>query len=184
MSLAARTREAVRAHPFLYDGLRAGVVNYTAAARFLDLGGEDGDTVGLESDEPSAATAPEEAVVAALRRYAEDLPGYDPEGTDARVSMESGLGVVESGETADALLTVGDASLVPAGGELTGILASGDVDAAALAHVLNRLRAEEVAVTAAGVGDDALLVVVERRAGADAVRAVETALSTAPARDD
>jgi hypothetical protein len=183
MSLAARTREAVRSHPFLYDGLRAGVINYTAAARFLDLGGEDGDTVGPESDEPSVADAPEEAVVAALRRYAEDLPDYSPAGTDARVSMESGLGAVEDGESTDPLLMVGETALVPGEGDLTGILATGDVDATALAHVLDHLRAEEVAVTAAGVGGEALLVVVERRAGADAVRAVEAALSTAPARD-
>ncbi|SEN92769.1 hypothetical protein SAMN05216388_100675 [Halorientalis persicus] len=181
MSLASRTREAVRSHPFLYDGLRAGVVNYTAAARFLDLGADDQDTVGQESDEPSVADAPEEAVVAALRRYAEDLPEYESDGTSARVSMESGLG---DGDPADALLTVGDTALVPGGGQLTGILATGDVDATALAHVLTHLRAEDVAVTAAGVGGDALLVVVERRAGADAVRAVEAALETTPATGD
>ncbi|SDF85912.1 DUF7523 family protein [Halorientalis regularis] len=164
MSLAARTREAVRTHPFLYDGLRAGVLNYTAAARYLDLGADD-----------------EEAVVAALRRYAEDVPEYDPDGTGARVSMESGLG---EGDPVGALLTVGDMALVPGEGDLTGILATGDVDATALAQVLNHLRAEGVAVTAAGVGGDALLVVVERRAGADAVRAVEAALETVPATGD
>jgi len=164
MSLASRTREAVRTHPFLHEALRAGVVNYTAAARFLDLGADD-----------------TEAVVAALRRYAEDLPEYDPAGTDARVSMESGLGAVESGEANDALLTVGDTALVPGEGNLTGVLATGAVDAAALGHVLGHLRAEEVAVEAAGVGGGSLLVVVERRAGADAVRAVEAALSTVPA---
>ena len=35
MSLAAETREAVRTHPFLLDALRAGVVNYNAAAAWL-----------------------------------------------------------------------------------------------------------------------------------------------------
>jgi hypothetical protein len=163
MSLASRTREAVRRHPFLHDGLRAGVVNYTAAARFLDLGADD-----------------REAVVAALRRYAEDLADYDPEGGDARVNMESGLGAVEAEDAADALLRVGDTALVPGAGDLTGILATGDVDATALAHVLGHLEAEEVAVEAAGVGGGALLVVVERRAGADALRAVEGALETVP----
>ena len=63
MTVAAETRKAVREHPFVYDGLRAGIVNYTAAARFLDVG----DT---------------EAVGAALRRYAEDLSEYAP--PDAR----------------------------------------------------------------------------------------------------
>ncbi|WP_335999454.1 DUF7523 family protein [Halorientalis halophila] len=165
MSLAADTREAVRTHPFLHEALRAGVVNYTAAARFLDL-------------------ADEEAVVAALRRYAEDLPDYDAAGADARVNMKSGLGAVDADQETDAMLTVGDTALVPDGGTLTGVLATGDVDATSLAHVLNHLRAEDVAVTAAGVAGDALLVVVERRAGADALRAVEAALSTVPATAD
>lgn len=167
MSLASRTREAVRSHPFLYDALRGGVVNYTAAARFLDLGADD-----------------HEAVVAALRRYADDLSEYDPARTDARVSMESGLGETDRDAATDPLLTVGDTALVPGEGRLTGILATGDVDAAALGHVLNHLRAEGIAVTAAGVAGDALLVVVERRAGADAVRAVEAALETTPATDN
>ncbi|MFB6084550.1 MAG: hypothetical protein ABEJ94_09930 [Halorientalis sp.] len=167
MSLAERTREAVRTHPFLHEGLRAGVVNYTAAARFLDLGTDD-----------------DEAVVAALRRYAEDLAEYDADGVDARVSMESGLGAVGDGEFDEALLTVGDTAVVPREGQLTGILATGDVDATALAHVLGHLRAEDVAVEAAGVAGDALLVVVQRRAGADAVRAVEAALGTVPGGED
>ncbi|RXK49530.1 DUF7523 family protein [Halorientalis pallida] len=168
MSLASRTREAVRRHPFLYEALRAGVVNYTAAARYLDLGADD-----------------HEAVVAALRRYAEDLPEYDPVGTGARVSMESGLGETDrDGDPAEALLAVGDTALVRGEGRLTGILATGDVDAEALAHVLGHLRAQGVTVRAAGVAGEALLVVVERRAGADAVRAVEAALETVPATAD
>ena len=39
-SLAARTREAVRNEPFLHDALRAGVLNYTAVARYLEVDGE------------------------------------------------------------------------------------------------------------------------------------------------
>ena len=60
MSLASETRDAVRARPFLYDALRAGVVNYTAAARELDVDGEV------------------DAVATALRRFAEELAEYDP----------------------------------------------------------------------------------------------------------
>jgi len=41
MSVAERTRAAVREEPFLHDALRAGVVNYRAAARYLDVGDED-----------------------------------------------------------------------------------------------------------------------------------------------
>jgi len=155
-SLAARTREAVRRRPFLYDALGAGVVNYTAAARTL---GVDGET---------------DAIATALRRYAEELPEDDGIAADARVSMESGVGPVEGSD--DALLTVGDAVYASGGGSSTAIVAGGDVDAAALEAVLGALRAAEITVDAAGVGTDALVLVVGRRDGPDALRAVERAL--------
>ena len=155
MTLAADARDAVRRHPFLYDALRADVLNYSAAARFLDV---DGET---------------DAVVAALRRYADDLPAYDPPERTAAVSMESGLG---AGDPEAALVVVGDTALVPGAGSLTGLLATGDVDAKALRSVLGRLATEGIAVEAAGVGNEALVVVVDRRDGPDALRAVEDAL--------
>ncbi|MEF8868800.1 MAG: hypothetical protein V5A85_09805 [Haloarculaceae archaeon] len=158
MTVAAETRRAVRAHPFLRDALRAGCVNYTAAARFLDLGEE-------------------EAVAAALGRYAEDLPDYErpaPAGR-VRVNMRSGLGPTEDPE--EALLRVADTLLAPGGGDLTGITATGDgVDPRSLGHVLARLDAEGVAVGAAGATDGVLLVAVNRRDGPDALRYVEDAL--------
>jgi hypothetical protein len=77
---------------------------------------------------------------------------------------------------------VGDTALVPDAGSLTGILATGDVDAPTLGHVLRRLDTEDVDVEAAGVAGDALLVVVERRAGADTLRVVEDALEAVPER--
>jgi len=155
MSLAAATRDAVRERPFLYDALRAGVVNYTAAARLLDVGGDT------------------DAVATALRRFADELAEDPAHESEARVSMQSGLGRIEDG---DAMLVVGDARLRAGAGSLTGIVASGDVSAAALADVLGRLRAVDVAVEAAGVGDGTLVVVVERRAGPDALRVVEGAV--------
>ena len=156
MTLAADTREAVRRHPFLYDALRAGVVNYSATARFLDV---DGET---------------DAVVAALRRFAEDLPDYERPGSGPPVNMQRGLG---DGEPADALLAVGDLALVPDAGSLTAITASGASDATALRRVLGRLETAEVTVEAAAVGGESLVVVVGRRDGPDAVRAVEDALA-------
>lgn len=155
MTLAADTREAVRRHPFLHDALRAGVVNYSAAARFLPV---DGET---------------DAVIAALRRYAEDLPDYATPGGDAAVSMRRGLG---AGDPADASLVVGETALEPDAGSLTGLLATGDVDALALRTVLGRLATEGIDVEAAAVGGDALVVVVGGRDGPDALRAVEDAL--------
>ena len=155
MTLAADTREAVRRNPFLYDALRAGVVNYSAAARFLDV---DGET---------------DAMVAALRRFAEDLPDYERPGSGPPVNMQSGVG---AGDPADALLVVGDLALVPDAGSLTTITVGGTGDAVALRQVLGRLKTAEVHVEAAAVGGDSLVVVVGRRDGPDALRAVEDAL--------
>jgi len=153
MSLAAATRDAVRERPFLYDALRAGVVNYTAAARLLDIEGET------------------EAVATALRRFAEELPDDPPHDADARVSMQSGLSRAEDG-TDDPLLAVGESRFAD-GGSLTGIVATGELSAAALGDVLGRLRAADIAVEAAGVGGETLVVVVQRRDGPDALRTVE-----------
>jgi hypothetical protein len=154
MTLADDTRAAAREHPFLVAALRARVLNYAAAARFLDVGETD-------------------AVATALRRYGEELSDYAPESRSARVTMHGGVGPVDPGE---ALLAVGDLFLAPDGGDLTAVVAAGDVDAAALGAVLSRLAVVDVSVEAAGVGAETLVVVVEKRAGPDAVRAVESAL--------
>lgn len=176
MSLAEDARAAVRRRPFLVDALRAGVLNYTAAARFL------ADEVDRDADPDAVATA--------LRRYGESLGGYETETPRVRVSMQSGLdkksGPGKSGpgesESDDALLAVGDVNFVEDGGSLTGILAAGEVDTSALAAVLGRLSVEEIDPVAAGAADDSLLVVVERRDGPDAVRLVEDALDAVPRR--
>lgn len=160
MTLASETRDAVRKRSFLREALRAGVLNYSAAARFLDVGEDD-----------------EEAVVAALRRYAEELPEYAEADRSARVTMESGL---EPGPPADALVVVGDTALVAGTGSSTGVQATGDVDPTTLGHVLQRLTDADVAVEAAAATDGYLLVVVGRRDGADTVRLLEDALETVP----
>ncbi|WP_135826112.1 DUF7523 family protein [Halorussus ruber] len=164
MSLSEETREAVRRRPFLLVALRAGVVNYTAAARSL------ADEVGGDPD----------SIATALRRFAESLPDYETESRSARVSMRSGLGVVESSESEEPLLLVGDTALAPGEGSLTGVVAAGEVDADALAHLLGRLRAEGVEVETAAFADDSLVVAVERRDGPDAVRIAEDALEAVP----
>jgi len=163
MTLAGETRAAVDDHPFLRRALRAGVVNHAAAARFLDV---DGD---------------EEAVAAAVRRYAEDLPEFATEDTAARVSMESGLARSEG--AGEGLLVVGDDAFGAGGGDLTALVAAGGVDTRALAVVLERLHAAGINPVAAGVAAS-LVVVVERRDGADALRLVEDALASVPERSD
>lgn len=167
MTVAEDAREAVRARPYLFDALRAGVVNYAAAAETLEI---DADT---------------DAVATALRRFAADL---DPPSTsaDARVTMHSGVTIhsgaapAEDGEADEdgaALLGIGGARFAEGGGPLTAVVASGEVDARALEAALGCLRTAGVAVEATGVADGELIVVVGRRDGATAVRAVEAALA-------
>jgi len=153
MSIAERTREAVREHPFLYEALRAGVVNYTEAARFLGVGDDD-------------------AVTAALRRYAEEVAAEDTAtgGGSVRVRMERGVGRADDG---DGLLVVGDESFAPGVGSLTAILATGEVTLDETQRVLGRCSIEDIDVTAAGFTGETLVLVVGGQDGPDALRLVE-----------
>lgn len=160
MTLAAETRAAVRDRPFLLAALRAGVVNYAAAARTLDVG-EDPD-----------------AVATALRRFAERLPAAGTTSRSATVAMRSGLERVDPGN--DAVLRVGEQGFGPGAGDRTGLVATGEVDAVALGHVLGVLDAHDITVEAAGAASGALVVVVPRRDGPDALRRVEGALDAVP----
>ncbi|WP_238717394.1 DUF7523 family protein [Natronorubrum halophilum] len=166
MSLAATTRRAAEEHPFLVTALRAGVVNYTGAARFLEV---DGET---------------DAIATALRRYAEELPAYECESRDVRVRMESGVGPVgaAAGDTGadDALVSVGGTAFGPGAGDRTAIVAAGAVDATALAETLQRLSIEDIEPAAAAVGAASMIVVVDRLEGANALRAVEGSLERVP----
>lgn len=180
MSLAAETRAAVRARPWLLEALRADVVNYAAAAASLDV---DGDT---------------DSIATALRRFAEDLPpAASADGDrdsdsdrDVVVRMRSGVGLAGidvavdddvSGSEADTetLLAVGGGRIVATDGSLTAVVVDGDVDSRALSAVVDRLRAENVLVDAAGVAGEELVVVVPRSDGANALRLVEDALERA-----
>ncbi|WP_408958665.1 hypothetical protein [Natrinema sp. 74] len=173
MSLAAETRRAVDRHSFLRTALRAGVVNYTAAARYLDIDGEP------------------DAVATALRRYADELPAYETDSRAVRIRMESGIGPLEGSEdgadvrgaTEDALVTVGGAAFGPDSGDRTAIVATGDVETAALADVLARLSIEGLSPNAAAVADGTMVVVVDRREGANALRLIEAALECVGTRD-
>jgi len=157
MSLAADTREAVRQRPVLYDALRAGIVNYTAAAERLDL---DGDR---------------EAIATALRRFAESLDeDADHENaaepvTDRSLTVRMNRGV--DPDEVDVLPSTVEAAGVD--DALTVVRARGAVDAGVLATVCDRLRIAEIDILAAGVAADLLVVVVPQRAGVDALRTVE-----------
>lgn len=160
MSLAAQTREAVDEYPFLVDAIRAGVCNYTAAARFLDVSHEI------------------DAVATALRRYGEDLPRFETAERDVRVTMRSGM--TEVSDPTDAVVLVGDVGLGPDGGDRTAILVDGAIDADGFAATLERLEIADVDVEAGGFGDATAAFVVGRRDGANALRVVERSFDAVP----
>ncbi len=161
MTVAEETRAAVRERPFLFDALRAGVVNYAAAAATLDV---DADP---------------DAVATALRRFAAELEdGTTPPVGAGRVTMERRVGAVddEAAESSAALITVAGTAYAVGAGDATAVVARGEVGPDVLERVLGRLRAVDTIVEAAAVTSSALVVVVGRRAGADALRVVEAAL--------
>ena len=160
MSLAEQTRAAVREQPFIFDALRAGVLNYTAAARFLDIGGD------------------EEAVATALRRYGEELESYDEESARATVTMQRRVGITEAPDP-DALLRLGDIGVEP-DGPYTAISASGDVPPGALGSLCQRLRAAEIELAAAAGVDGELTLVVDNDDAVDALRIVEDTVDSLP----
>ena len=162
MSTAEATRDAVRSHPFLLQALRAGVLNYTAAASVLEVDGDD------------------EAVATALRRFAEELPAFETASRDARVTMQSGVGLQNATETdADSLLRAGG-TVVTDGGSLTAVLATGSVDTTALGAVCTRFDAEGIELEAAAVAGESLIIVVGRRVGPTAVQTLEDVLTNVP----
>ena len=163
MSLAEQTRSAVREQPFLFDALRAGVLNYTAAARFLEI---DGD---------------EDAIATALRRFGEELESYDEESVHATVTMQRRVGITEA-PNPDALLQLGDVGVEP-DGPYTAISASGDVPPGALGCICQRLRAAGIELAAAaGVGGE-LSLVVDNDDAVDTLRIVEDAVGSLPVQN-
>lgn len=160
MSLAAETRRAVGEHPFLVSGLRAGVINVTAAARFLDIDGEV------------------DAIAAALRRYADDLPPYASMGYDARITMHRGIGPTDADD--DPILVVGSTALGKSNGDSTALLVTGSVDAWALSAILDRFEIDNIEPSAVGLGGETIAIVVSGHDSANALRAIEGVLSEVP----
>lgn len=155
MSLAAEARMAVRKDPFLFDALRAGVVNYAALARDLDIDGE------------------QDAISAALRRFAEELESPASVERSVRVRIEAGLERVES----DPLISVDDIGYASGNGELTGVIVIGDVDVGILERAIGLCRTHGLDVESAAVASDTLILVLDRRDGPQALRVLEDGLS-------
>ena len=187
MSVAAATREAVRDRPALFEALRAGVVNYTAAADALP---DDRDR---------------EAIATALRRFATELA--DGEATDDETTESTDRSItvrlhsdIDPHEYPDALLAVDGHGIsqpaeTPAASEAsaesavkdgghTAVRVTGDVDARLLAATLDRLRIAEIPVVATGLAGESMIVVVPRREGPTAVRLIESTAEAVSERDD
>jgi hypothetical protein len=156
-SLAAETRNAVDAHPFVRDGLRAGVLNFAAAARFLDVAGG------------------EEAVATALRRYADELPTIESRDGSVRVTMQSGIGVAEA-IGRESILQIGETTFTSDGGDYTAIQAVGAVDPRYAGTVSIRLDNADIEVRGTGLTEESLVVIVDRRAASAALEIVEDAV--------
>ena len=175
MNVAAETRSAVREAPFLHTALRAGVVNYTAAAELLDVDGES------------------EAIAAALRRFAAELDPIEPDERAVTVRMQRGVSVVDADRdedsevSADATLwAVAGTVIDSSGGDATALVCTGAIDAALFATILSRLHTAAIEPIAAGFAraattespDGTAVVVVGRREAIDALRIVESAAET------
>lgn len=148
-SIAAETRRAVDKTPYLRQALRAGVLNYTAAARQLDVSAETG------------------AVASALRRYADELPPLETSGGTVRVRMERGVsaGDIELADISDEET------------DFTAITLLGDVEAGVFGRVLSALEPAGVSVRGAGLGPETGTVLVARGDGSTALRIVESTIA-------
>lgn len=158
MSLAEETRSAVHHRPYLLTALRAGIVNYAAAAR----------TLGISEDT--------EAVATALRRYADELPPATTESRQARVSIESNI---ESLHQSGLVSTTIQDHFTDKESQ-TAVLVEGDIDAATLEHALALLRTNKITVTAASVTPEHMVIIVNRLDASHVIRLVEEALDAVP----
>lgn len=174
MSLAAETRAAARAHPWLMTALRAGIVNYRAAASFLDI---DGDS---------------DSVARALRRFADTLDEFtstDISGVTVRmhhgvdiVSDDCGVVQQQDESESDILLRVTDDCILTTDGRLSAIIVNNisEISISAFMTALGCVQTEEITITAAGSTRDIFIIVVPREEGANALRSIEAALTVIP----
>ncbi|MFP4529679.1 MAG: hypothetical protein ACLFNC_00145 [Halodesulfurarchaeum sp.] len=148
-SIAAETRRVVDNTPFLRQALRAGIVNFTEAARQLEVPGET------------------EAVASALRRYAGELPPLEDDDRQIRVRMDRG---VDSDR-----VTVSGTD--PGREDLTAIALEGTLGPGLFGRVLSAFESSDVAVRGAGLVDESGVVLVDRGAGSRALRLVEAVVN-------
>ncbi|MFW6383869.1 MAG: DUF7523 family protein [Halodesulfurarchaeum sp.] len=149
-SIAARTRRAVDRTPYVRQALRAGVLNYTAAARRLDVEGEP------------------DAVASALRRYEADLPPLDREDRSVRVRMDR--------SPDERLLSVAGRDLD--GEDRTALTLSGALDPGTFGRAVAALHASSLPVSGAAYAEGRAVVLVPGADGSAALRIVESVVTS------
>lgn len=154
MSLASRTRDTVKKYPCIHQALRAGVINYSAAARYLPV---SGDT---------------EAIASALRRYAEELPDPTPKPIDVSITMHTSYPDQLSGLPAETPDTNEE-------GSITWLCVSGDITPVLVGSVLLGCKSHEIPVQTVSANDGTALISVPQSAGAAALRCIEHVLDPA-----
>ena len=149
-SIAARTRRAVDRTPFVRQALRAGVLNYTAAARRLDVDAEP------------------DAVASALRRYEADLPPLGNADRTVQVRMD--------GTPDETLLSVTGQDAKIDGH--TALLLTGELDPGTFGRAVAALQAASLAVTGAGYVENQAVILVPGADGSAALRIVESVIAS------
>lgn len=154
MSLASRTRDTVKKYPCIHEALRTGVINYSAAARFLPV---SGDT---------------EAIASALRRYAEELPDPTPKPRDISITMHTSYPDQLTGLPAEIPEPSDE-------GPVTWLCVSGDITPVLVGSVLLGCKIHEIPVLAVTATDGTAVLSVPRSAGAAALRCMENVIDPA-----
>lgn len=150
MTVAEETRTKLEAHHFLYLGLRAGVLNYSAVARFL------------ESEDIETAAA-------ALRRYSESVDSFSTDTIDSTIRMHSGV----SPGSSEPVVTIGRTEYGGSGGEFTALVSNSQIGSGPLGAILQRLDIVGISVEAVSSDSEGFAVVVPRTDGPAALRCIE-----------
>ncbi len=144
MSLASRTRETVKKYPCIHEALRAGVINYSAAARYLPI---SGDT---------------EAIASALRRYGEQLDNQTDQYFDLSITMHTSYPL----QLTDLPPTIEKDSV-------TWLCVSGDITPIVVGSLLLGCKSHEIPVHAVSANERTAVICVPRTSGATALRCIE-----------
>lgn len=155
MSLAARTREILKLFPCIHEALRVGVINYTAAARYLPITGDN------------------EAVASALRRYSEQLSSETNDSRDVTITMHSEF-------PSDSDTSLPDNPPNSPEDPITWLLISGEIEPWFFGYLLLSCHTNDIAVHDVYALDSLGVIGVPKPAAATALRCIERVCELTP----